>query len=75
MVTQLNKRVMDNAKGEIHHALCRGVQPQGPGLQYIQYGHNPPVLMSADGTTQQLELGCCGLGMFEKFRQNLATEP
>lgn len=65
VVSQLNKRVMDNAKGEKYITLFAAVyNRRGQTLQYINCGHNPPVLMSADGTTQQLELGCCGLGMF-----------
>lgn len=65
VVTQLNKRVMDNAKGEKYITLFAAVyNRRSQSLQYINCGHNPPVLMSADGSTQQLELGCCGLGMF-----------
>ena len=65
VVTQLNKRVMDNAKGEKYITLFAAVyNRRDQTLQYINCGHNPPVLMSADGSTQQLELGCCGLGMF-----------
>lgn len=65
VVTQLNERVMDNAKGEKYITLFAAVyNRRNQSLQYINCGHNPPVLMSADGTTQQLELGCCGLGMF-----------
>lgn len=68
VVTQLNKRVMDNAKGEKYITLFAAVyNRRDHSLQYINCGHNPPVLMSADGTTQQLELGCCGLGMFREI--------
>ena len=68
VVSQLNKRVMDNAKGEKYITLFAAVyNRRDQSLQYINCGHNPPVLMSADGTTQQLELGCCGLGMFREI--------
>ena len=68
VVTQLNKRVMDNAKGEKYITLFAAVyNRRDQSLQYMNCGHNPPVLMSADGTTQQLELGCCGLGMFREI--------
>lgn len=68
VVTQLNKRVMDNAKGEKYITLFAAVyNRRDQSLQYINCGHNPPVLMSADGSTQQLELGCCGLGMFREI--------
>lgn len=65
VVTRLNNRVMDNAKGEKYITLFAAVyNRRTQTLQYINCGHNPPVLMSADGSTEQLELGCCGLGMF-----------
>ncbi|MBN31170.1 MAG: hypothetical protein CL845_04135 [Crocinitomicaceae bacterium] len=65
VVKQLNKRVMDNAKGEKYITLFAAVyNRRNQTIQYINCGHNPPVLMSADGSTQRLELGCCGLGMF-----------
>ena len=68
VVSQLNKRVMDNAKGEKYITLFAAVyNRRDQSLQYINCGHNPPVLMSADGTTQQLEFGCCGLGMFREI--------
>ena len=68
VVSQLNKRVMDNAKGEKYITLFAAVyNRRDQSLQYINCGHNPPVLMSADGTTRQLELGCCGLGMFREI--------
>ena len=68
VVTRLNKRVMDNAKGEKYITLFAAVyNRRTQRLQYINCGHNPPVLMSADGSTEQLELGCCGLGMFREI--------
>ena len=67
VVSQLNKRVMDNAKGEKYITLFAAVYNRSDqSLQYI-IGHNPPVLMSADGTTQQLELGCCVWACSGKF--------
>jgi len=65
VVSRLNGRVMENAKGEKYITLFAAVYNRRTrSLQYINCGHNPPLLMSADGTTRQLELGCCGLGMF-----------
>lgn len=68
VVNRLNKRVMDNAKGEKYITLFAAVyNRRTQQLQYINCGHNPPLLMSADGSTEQLELGCCGLGMFREI--------
>ena len=68
VVTRLNRRVMDNAKGEKYITLFAAVYNRRTrDFQYINCGHNPPVLMSADGSTRQLELGCCGLGMFSEI--------
>ncbi|HBL37709.1 MAG TPA: serine/threonine protein phosphatase, partial [Flavobacteriales bacterium] len=68
VVTRLNRRVMDNAKGEKYITLFAAVYNRRTReFQYINCGHNPPVLMSADGSTRQLELGCCGLGMFSEI--------
>jgi sigma-B regulation protein RsbU (phosphoserine phosphatase) len=65
VVSRLNGRVMENAKGEKYITLFAAVYNRRTRtLQYINCGHNPPLLMSADGTARQLELGCCGLGMF-----------
>jgi len=68
VVNRLNMRVMDNAKGEKYITLFAAVyNRRTQQLQYINCGHNPPLLMSADGSTEQLELGCCGLGMFREI--------
>ncbi len=68
VVNRLNKRVMDNAKGEKYITLFAAVyNRRTQQIQYINCGHNPPLLMSADGSTEQLELGCCGLGMFREI--------
>lgn len=68
VVNRLNNRVMENAKGEKYITLFAAVYNRRTRmLQYINCGHNPPLLMSADGSTSQLELGCCGLGMFREI--------
>jgi len=68
VVNRLNRRVMDNAKGEKYITLFAAVYNRRTRiLQYINCGHNPPLLMSASGAAKQLELGCCGLGMFKEI--------
>lgn len=65
IVEELNKRVMDSAKGEkfITFFIAKYNIPERK-LLYINCGHNPPVL--SDGrSTRMLEIGCTGLGMFD----------
>ncbi|MDE0979302.1 MAG: PP2C family protein-serine/threonine phosphatase [Flavobacteriales bacterium] len=64
-VIRLNKRVMENARGEKYITMFAGVYYRTTReFRYVNCGHNPPVLTSADGTSNQLMLGSVGLGMF-----------
>ena len=64
----LNERVMANARGEKYITLfVARYDRKTRELAYINCGHNPPVLMGADGTAQQLVLGSVGLGMFAEI--------
>jgi sigma-B regulation protein RsbU (phosphoserine phosphatase) len=64
-VMRLNKRVMENARGEKYITMFAGVYYRTTReFRYVNCGHNPPVLTSADGTSNQLMLGSVGLGMF-----------
>ena len=64
-VMRLNKRVMENARGEKYITMFAGVYYRtNREFRYVNCGHNPPVLTAADGTSNQLMLGSVGLGMF-----------
>ncbi|MBV41765.1 MAG: hypothetical protein CL834_01905 [Crocinitomicaceae bacterium] len=68
VVNRLNERVSENAKGEKYITVFAAVYHRKKReLQYVNCGHNPPVIMLADGKTQQLELGSVGLGMFKEI--------
>jgi sigma-B regulation protein RsbU (phosphoserine phosphatase) len=68
VVNRLNERVSENAKGEKYITVFAAVYHRKKReLQYVNCGHNPPVIMFADGKTQQLELGSVGLGMFREI--------
>jgi sigma-B regulation protein RsbU (phosphoserine phosphatase) len=68
VVNRLNERVSENAKGEKYITVFAAVYHRKKReLQYVNCGHNPPVIMLADGKTQQLELGSVGLGMFREI--------
>ena len=68
VVNRLNERVSENAKGEKYITVFAAVYHRRKReLQYVNCGHNPPLIMLADGKTQQLELGSVGLGMFREI--------
>ncbi len=64
----LNERVMANARGEKYITLfVARYDRRSRELVYINCGHNPPLLMGADGAAQQLVHGSVGLGMFTEI--------
>jgi phosphoserine phosphatase RsbU/P len=67
LVEQLNDSVIRSAKGEkfITLFICK-FNTETREFQYINAGHNPPILLS-DGKVRLLEEGSIGLGMFEKL--------
>ncbi len=67
LVRELNKKVMANAKGEkfITFFIAR-YTIKTKTLNYINAGHNPPILISG-GNVMQLRLGCTGLGMLDEI--------
>ncbi len=68
IVTELNDRVMHSAMGEKYITLFLGTYNKSTRkLQYINCGHNPPILADDNGYTQLLKLGSIGLGMFEEI--------
>ena len=65
LVHELNRSVMESAKGEkfITLFLAR-YNKASKKLNYVNAGHNPPVLI-ANGRTDLLKDGCIGIGMLE----------
>jgi len=69
LVLKLNDTVMKNANGEkfITFFVAK-YNAQTQMLQYINAGHNQPVLQSvASNTITYLKDGCIGLGMFDEI--------
>jgi sigma-B regulation protein RsbU (phosphoserine phosphatase) len=67
LIRELNLKVMANAKGEkfITFFIAR-YNIKTRTLNYINAGHNPPVLISGTNN-MQLRLGCTGLGMLDEI--------
>jgi len=69
LVQRLNSKVMESAKGEKFITLFIAKYNMNTRvLNYINAGHNPPLLYSANSKekerTSLLKIGCTGLGMF-----------
>ncbi len=65
LVSDLNKKVMDNAKGEKFITMFIGVYEKNlRELSYINCGHNPPVFYDNE-KVEELKKGCPGLGMLD----------
>ena len=69
LVTTLNKRVLASAKGEKFITLFIGKYiVNRRELQYINAGHNPPLLYEEDKKKlSMLMKGCVGMGMLDKI--------
>lgn len=68
IVRELNDRVMETAMGEKYITLFLALYSRSRRvLNYINCGHNPPVLADRNGYTQELKHGTIGLGMFDKL--------
>lgn len=69
LVERLNERVLSNANGEKFITLFIGRYNQKTHeLEYINAGHNPPILYDIE--TKRLELlksGCVGMGMLDRL--------
>lgn len=69
LVERLNERVLSNANGEKFITLFIGRYNQKTHeLEYINAGHNPPILYDIE--TKRMELlksGCVGMGMLDRL--------
>lgn len=65
---RLNKRVMENARGEKYITMFVAVYHRSlRELRYVNCGHNPPIFMDPDGSSRHLMSGSVGLGMFHEI--------
>jgi len=76
LVHELNSKVMRNSKGDKFITLfIAKYNTVTHVLNYINAGHNPPILVDQDGTNL-LTVGCTGLGMFDdliKVREGIVN--
>ena len=67
-VRLMNDRVMELARGEKYITLFAAVYRRSSrSMQYVNCGHNPPVLLYPDGQCTQLTAGSVGLGRFDQI--------
>ncbi len=68
MVHELNEKVTHSTEGENFITFFIGRVHLGKKrLEYINAGHNPPMLIGEDGELHYLEDGCPGLGMLPEL--------
>jgi phosphoserine phosphatase RsbU/P len=59
--------VREHGESNIFITLFYGVLDPATGiLQYVNAGHNPPMILGADGSVHELELGCLPIGVIEE---------
>jgi serine phosphatase RsbU (regulator of sigma subunit) len=65
-VARINRTVCQNVfPGKYITFFMAAVDPPSGRLAYVNAGHNPPLLLRADGTVEHLEEGGMVLGMFD----------
>lgn len=68
LIHELNKKVMRSAMGEKYITFfIAKYNTVTRELQYINCGHNPPILIHGDGKADLLSDGSIGLGMFDEI--------
>lgn len=68
IIRELNERVLKSALGEKYITFFVGIfNKQTRLLDYVNCGHNPPVLVHKNGQSEELKLGSIGLGMFDEI--------
>lgn len=75
VVTELNTLLFENANGEKFITAFLGVYNRRTRrLQYVNAGHNDPILLGPDGTVQQLSHGTIILGIMEELPMLMVGE-
>jgi phosphoserine phosphatase RsbU/P len=70
LVVELNDKVNGTAKGERFITLFVAKYNIVTKIfTYVNAGHNPPLVLSNDGSVSLLKIGCTGLGMLEDLRK------
>jgi serine phosphatase RsbU (regulator of sigma subunit) len=73
-VARINRTVCQNVPENKYVTFCMAqLDPQSGRLTYVNAGHNPPLLVRADGPTETLTEGGMVLGMFESVPFAQAT--
>ncbi|HEY8404816.1 MAG TPA: PP2C family protein-serine/threonine phosphatase [Flavobacteriales bacterium] len=68
IIRELNDRVINTAMGEKYITLFLAIYKRSTRmLNYVNCGHNPPVMVDVNGYTQFLKHGTVGIGMFDKL--------
>jgi len=70
LVVELNDKVNGTAKGERFITLFVAKYNLVTKIfTYVNAGHNPPLVLSTDGSVNMLKIGCTGLGMLEDLKK------
>lgn len=70
LVRELNNKVNDTAKGERFITLFAAKYNIITRIfTYVNAGHNPPLVLSPNGSVSKLSTGCTGLGMFDDLQK------
>lgn len=68
LVRELNANVLERARGERFITLfIARVDLRTGVMEYVNAGHNPPLLVGPDGTIQELRDGAIALGMLQEL--------
>jgi phosphoserine phosphatase RsbU/P len=69
VMSRLNKLIYETTDGERFITTFYGlIDPENKRLLYMNAGHNPPLLVRADGTSQLLQHSGLPLGIFKDSR-------
>lgn len=73
-VREINRTVNENVpSGKFVTFFLGRLDPSGGGITYVNAGHNPPLLIRADGSLETLTQGGMVLGMFDSVDYDEGT--